>query len=66
MFVLYMSPIAPCVEGEFTMILPTLTLLENLFIVSSSSECITAECPNPPNSISFSAVSIPLSEFGTI
>ena len=64
-FVLYMSPIAPWVEGEFTIILPTLTFWENFCIVSSSSEWITAECPSPPNSISFSASSIPSSLFST-
>ena len=37
-FVLYMSPIAPCVDGEFTIILPTLTFSENFNIVCSSSE----------------------------
>ena len=36
-FVLYISPIAPCVDGEFTIILPVFTILENLFITSSSS-----------------------------
>ena len=61
-----MSPIAPCVEGEFTIILPTITLSENFLIVSLFSECITAECPRPPNSINFSASYIPSSSFSTI
>ena len=65
-FVLYMSPIAPCVDGEFTIILPTLTFSENFNIVCSSSEWITAECPNPPNSINLSAISIPSSAFSTM
>ena len=64
--VLYISPIAPWVDGEFTIILPTLTVSANFWIVSLFSEWITAECPIPPNSISFSAKLIPSSEFFTI
>ena len=63
---LYISPIAPCVDGEFTIILPTFTLSENCKIVSLSSECITAECPSPPNSSNCSALDIPSSLFSTI
>ena len=66
MFVLYMSPIAPCVDGEFTIILPAFIVFENFNTVSLSSECITAECPNPPNSINLSALFIPSSASFTI
>ena len=59
MFVLYISPIAPCVDGEFTIILPVFTVSENFKIVSLSSEWITAECPIPPNFINLSAKSTP-------
>src|SRR3970282_1047813 len=33
-FVLYISPIAPCDDGEFTISLPVRTLLANSFITS--------------------------------
>ena len=61
-----MSPIAPWVDGEFTIILPALSVSENFCIVSLFSEWITAECPSPPNSINFSAKSIPSSASLTI
>ena len=61
-----MSPIAPCVDGEFTIILPAFIVFENFNIVALSSECITAECPNPPYSSNFSAFDIPSSGLFTI
>jgi hypothetical protein len=39
---------------------------KNFNIVALSSECITAECPNPPYSSNFSAFDIPSSESFTI
>ena len=61
-----MSPIAPCVDGELTIILPAFIVFENSKMVSLSSECITAECPSPPNSNNFSDFSIPSFESLTI
>ena len=65
-FVLYISPIAPWVDGELTIILPAFIFSENFKIVSSFSLCITAEWPSPPNSNNLSALFIPSSSFSTI
>ena len=61
-----MSPIAPCVDGEFTIILPAFKVSENFNIVSWFSLWIAAECPSPPNSSSLSAFAIPSSSFSTM